>query len=244
MNKDLYIIIGGQRCGTTYLYKLLEEHPQICAAKPLRPEPKFFLKDDYEKGLDHYIDTYFPHREEHHKIFVEKSTSYYESEIAAKRINSLVPNSKIIMILRDPVQRAISNYFFSKNNGLETRSLEDVFLNESDPPKYPSNISTNPFNYLKRGEYIKYIEMYLEHISEDRIHILFLKDIINNPAEIKGLYESVGVRSDFNPFSLNRRINISEKNEDVPEEVTDKLVKYYEPYNLRLGRYLNKTVFK
>ena len=50
-----FFIVGAQRCGTTYLYNLLDEHPEIEMAKPVKPEPKFFMKDDlFEKGLDFY----------------------------------------------------------------------------------------------------------------------------------------------------------------------------------------------
>ena len=56
-----FFIIGAQRSGTTYLYHLLDEHPEICMARPLRPEPKFFLKNElYARGLEYYETCYFP----------------------------------------------------------------------------------------------------------------------------------------------------------------------------------------
>ena len=88
-------------------------------AKPLAPEPKFFLRDDeYAKGLQHYSDRWFADAAAG-KMAGEKSTDYLESADAAARIARDLPQVKLIFILREPVSRAYSNYLWSKMNGLE-----------------------------------------------------------------------------------------------------------------------------
>src|SRR6266576_1930600 len=105
---DHFVIVGAQRCGTTYLYRLLDEHPEIEMAKPLWPEPKFFLDDErYPLGLPYYESQFFSEPET--RVRGEKSTSYIESETAAQRIKATLPEAAVLVVLRDPVLRAISN---------------------------------------------------------------------------------------------------------------------------------------
>ncbi len=77
------LVVGGQRCGTTYLHGLLDEHPEIAMARPARPEPKVFLSDELSgRGLEWYRSTYFAHATDE-KVLGEKSTSYLEDPLAA-----------------------------------------------------------------------------------------------------------------------------------------------------------------
>jgi hypothetical protein len=72
---DHFVIIGAQRCGTTFLSHLLDEHPDVEMAKPFRPEPKFFLDEEqFARGLDYYDRRFFT--EDRTRVRGEKSTSY------------------------------------------------------------------------------------------------------------------------------------------------------------------------
>ena len=126
----------------------------------------FLNKDIIDLNLEYYNKNYFQHLVSSQKICIEKSTSYYENESSAKLISELLPNTKIIFLLRNPAERALSNYFFSLNHGLERRTLEEVFIHEHTPPILKKTItSVNPFDYLKRGVYLPYIEMYSKYFS-------------------------------------------------------------------------------
>ena len=135
-----FFIVGAQRAGTSYLYQLLDEHPEIEMAKPAKPEPKFFHVDTlYQHGLEYYKSFYF---QEGTSVCIrgEKSTSYMESEKAAYRIAQAFPDGKILFLLRDPIERAISNYWFSVGNGFEQLSMREAFLvDESKQRDYLSN---------------------------------------------------------------------------------------------------------
>src|SRR6266550_685043 len=101
-----FIIAGAPRSGTTWLYELLDRHPDVHMAKPLKPEPKFFLRDDeYAKGLEYYSTKWFEGVEPS-KIAGEKSTDYLESSAAAARIAKNLSDVKLIFLLREPVSRA------------------------------------------------------------------------------------------------------------------------------------------
>ena len=111
LNQKKLFIVGAQRSGSTLLYKILSSHSQICMAKPYFPEPKYFLKN--YKVNKNYFKKFFKHYKNENYIG-EKSTSYLEYIFVAKRINKNFPDAKIFIILRNPADRAISNFFFQK----------------------------------------------------------------------------------------------------------------------------------
>ena len=85
MSNRFFCIIGAQRSGSTYLYQVLDEHPEITMARPLRPEPKFFLDvAAWKKGREHYLARHFSDASPS-AILGEKSTSYYERPVVAPR---------------------------------------------------------------------------------------------------------------------------------------------------------------
>src|SRR5689334_22661946 len=99
-------------------------------AKPVKPEPKFFLVDHlYARGLEYYAGTWFAAAGEA-QVAGEKSTDYLESAAAAARIARDLPRVKLVFILREPVERAYSNYLWSKMNGLETEDFETALALE------------------------------------------------------------------------------------------------------------------
>ena len=129
MKPTYFFIIGAQRSGTTFLYHFLDGHPEISMAKPFRPEPKYFINPPNLVNIEKYLDKHHQNYGTNVRAFGEKSTSYYEKPKTASHIHNYFPGAKIIMILRNPIDRALSNYFFTRQHNLEPRSLEDVFLN-------------------------------------------------------------------------------------------------------------------
>ena len=107
------VVIGGQRCGTTYLAEMLGKHPEVEMAMPAHPEPKFFLRP--RRHLEYDQALFSGER----PLLAEKSTSYLDTPEAADHLIAAVPDARIICIVRDPVDRALSNYRFSVDNGLE-----------------------------------------------------------------------------------------------------------------------------
>jgi hypothetical protein len=127
-----FIIGGAPRSGTTWLYRVLDLHPQIYLAKPLQPEPKFFLVADlYRRGIQYYQETWFAEAPPE-KMAGEKSTNYLESATTAMRIQEHLPWVKLIFILREPVERAFSNYLWSKTNKMENEDFETALALEQE----------------------------------------------------------------------------------------------------------------
>ena len=143
--------------------------------------------------------------------------------------------------MRNPVERAISNYFFSFNNGLETRSIDDVFINQKSIPVYNKNTSVSPFDYIKRGQYIDYIQNYFKSYSNNQILICFFEEFTTKLNYQKEILEFLGVIKDFPDF-YSQKANASYKTTLVDPIIKKKLNEYYEPYNEKLSLYLNKDL--
>jgi hypothetical protein len=203
MNSNIayFVIAGGQRCGTTFLYHLLNEHPGIQMNFPSKPEPKFYInEEEFIKGRDYYLFKYFTNALDNPavKAIGEKSTSYIEYPFVPQRIKSTIPGAKILMILRNPTDRAISNYSFSVKNGLEKRSLSEVFLTKYEVPEAPIGISVNPFRYLERGNYSFLISPFIESFQSD-FKVLILEELINDKEIQNNLFKFLGVE----PIEIN-----------------------------------------
>lgn len=236
---NVNFIIGAQRSGTTYLYKQLDQHPDICMSQPMRPEPKFFLnKNEIEKGGEYYLDKYFFDRR-NGQILVEKSTSYIESIEAGKRINVMFPRAKILVMLRNPVDRAISNYFFSKEHGLETRSLEEIFIEGKQPPKLDFATSVSPFDYIKRGQYIDYLNDYIYLFGSNNIKIIIFEKLIGNLKEFQDIYSFLEVDNRYIPENLDQKINSSYRELLTNSTLKKTLKNHFSQFNEKLSSLLN-----
>lgn len=241
-----FFIIGAQRCGTTYLYHQLDAHPGIEMAKPMRPEPKFFFTDElFNLGLDQYERRFFS-AEASALVRGEKSTVYYESVPAAKRIAGSFDQPRVIMVIRDPVERAVSNYWFSVNNGLETLPIEEAFRSEesraNDYDK--TQISVNPFAYLRRGRYIDFVDIYDRYFPPERFEIVIFEQFISDPSVLRGIYAFLGVDSDFAPPHPERVINASENTDTqvISSNLRAWMADYYQECNRRLARRLGRSL--
>jgi hypothetical protein len=238
-----FFLVGAQRSATTYLYHVLNEHPEIEMAVPVKPEPKFFLAEDsVTLGATYYESAYFRGKTGAW-LRGEKSTSYIEHELAAQHIAAVFPQARILFSLRNPIDRAVSNYWFSVNNGVETASLEEAFLHEDERREAydKARFSVSPFAYLKRGLYIDYLTMYGHYFSRAPITVLLAEQVTSSPERtLSELYAALGVGSDFVPPSAHRLINDSQRPDDQPLSPTLRhyLTDYFAEANARLADYL------
>lgn len=151
-----FLICGFARSGTTHLSKWLNSHSEIRVYDPLASEPKFFSRNEnYSHGKSWYEKNYF--RDHEGVIAGEKSTEYSESKDFVDRLQATYPDMKLIFMIRNPVDRLLSNYEWSKKNGFETREINDALEAEWQKGieingKVETN-QTRPFCYLGRSIY-------------------------------------------------------------------------------------------
>ncbi|MCX6031664.1 MAG: sulfotransferase [Chloroflexi bacterium] len=235
---DHFFIAGAQRSGTTYLHHVLAEHPEIEMAQPVRPEPKFFLNDAlFGRGLAYYHDRFFSGKPGAW-LRGEKGTTYMESAKVAERISQWFPDARIVFIVRDPIERAISNYWFSVNNGLEQAPLEEAFRHEEERwQQYDhARVSTSPYAYLRRGRYVDFIQVYERYFRPDQLLVTLYEQLMENADAIGALHAALGVSAGFVPPSLHRVVNESEKlDATLSPDLEASLVAYYAESNGRLA---------
>ncbi|MPZ61058.1 MAG: hypothetical protein GEU93_07135 [Propionibacteriales bacterium] len=238
------LIIGAQRCGTTGLRALLEAHPEITMARPSRPEPKIFMSEELAgRGLDWYRKTYFEHATTE-ALLGEKSTSYLESGEAAGRAAATLGSAEIVVQLRDPVARAVSNWRFSTAHGLENRPLATALEENLQGPRAwdPALTSVSPYAYLERGRYIDYLEPWLAGFP-GRAHVRFLEELVDGWSPVQDLYEALGVDPKFQPPGEVERVNASEGPEpELDAGLVRRLREYFAPSDRRLRGRLNREL--
>jgi len=189
-----FIGIGAQRCATSWLYASLHEHPEICAPEK---EIHFFSRPRYEeKGIEWYKNL-FSSRCSGDSIKGEFSTSYLYHEDAARRIREHFPDTKILVSLRDPVDRAISQYALHAKAGFlkpEEVSFEQFVKTEKSA--------------LEQGLYYEQLKRYFDTFPREAIHIILKENVDADPASVvKELYSFLGVDPNFVPPLLDREIN-------------------------------------
>ena len=190
-----FVIAGAQRCGTTFLARALAAHPEIEMARTERPEPKFFLHDDPGAGAaERYRRTYFGHKPGARR-FGEKSTSYLEHEHVAQRLQHHLPGVKVVVVVRDPVERAISHVRFSQREGLESRTLTEALCPGGPPPPPwdPDAVSVDPFAYIVRSRYVDYLEAFLRHIPRRQLYVIVFEEMVASPQPVQGVLQFLEV---------------------------------------------------
>jgi hypothetical protein len=238
------LIIGAQRCGTTYLYQVLDEHPEIAMAKPSRPEPKFFLNPEkWRKGLAWYEATFFAGADGF-PVHGEKSTSYIESATAAERAVGMISDADVLVMLRDPIDRAISNWRFTTASGLEDRSVEQALAENLERPQPwdRSTTSVSPFAYLERGRYVDYLTPW-QRLFSGRLHVLFLEEFAGDVDAVARLYRAIDVDPAFRPPSLSARINVAKPSAAcISPSLRQRLHSYFKESNDQLRDELGREL--
>jgi hypothetical protein len=237
-----FLVIGAQRCGTTYLHELLAAHHDIAMARPVRPEPKVFLTDEVvDRGIEWYDRTWFPHADRA-GLLGEKSTSYLESPDAVPRVSAVLGGPRIVVQLRDPIERAVSNWSFSRTHGMEARSVTEALTRNLDGPLPwdPQLTSVSPYAYLERGRYADYLGPWLDAFP-DLVRVQFLEDLVEDSDRIGELYEWLGVDPGFRPESLGQRVNQGERLEGSLDDVlVDRLRDYFHDSDRALAGLLGR----
>jgi hypothetical protein len=240
-----FFVVGAQRSGTTYLYRVLDEHPAVAMARPVWPEPKFFFDDDqYRRGLGWYRQTYFAHAADG-QLRGEKSVGYLESDTAAERILAAIPDAPIVVILRNPVDRAVSNYRFSLENGLETLSIEEALFADEQKRAIPDGewfivderrIGANPFAYRRRGHYVEDLRRYANRFGRDQMHVMVFEDTIASGSAVAELYEFLGIDPGIIPPTLGSVVNAAHGSpSDLAPPLRRELEAHFAPWNAALA---------
>lgn len=203
-----FLIIGAMKAGTTALYTYLEQHPQIYMS-PTK-EPNFFAFEDEDlylrwpddqKGVNRTsvtdIDAYRAlfRGASGEKAIGEASHWYLYSPEAPERIRHHIPGVKLIVILRDPVERAYSHFLHSVRTGTERLSdFAQALREEEAGARKPWDFE----DYVDRGFYYPQLKRYFDTFDRDQIRLYLYEDLNTDPLGLlRNLHEFLGVDETF-----------------------------------------------
>jgi hypothetical protein len=182
-----FLILGAQKAGTTALYEYLRRHPDITG--PSWKEVSFFDRH-YARGEAWYRGN-FPNSLRARGLVAEASPSYLLHPLAPERVKALVPEAKLIALVRNPVDRAFSHYQQEVAFRREPLSFEDALAAEDErlrgeeermlaDPSYFSYVWWN-FTYRARGRYAEQLERWLAVFPRERLLVLPSEDLLLEP---------------------------------------------------------------
>ncbi|MGF1476332.1 MAG: sulfotransferase [Geminicoccaceae bacterium] len=197
-----FIGIGAQKCATTWLAEMLSGHPDLFMVSGKEVD---FFSHHYAKGVAWYQTAHF--RDAAGRTGGEISPSYLVDPFAAERAHAFAPDFKIIVALRDPVERAFSNHLHElrkHNYPLDDRTFE-------------AGLAQNPM-YLEQSRYGHYLRFWFDRFGSDRIHVVFQEEIPSDPVVAAArVYRFLGVRDDVIPSGIDERThaNVGYRNQGL-----------------------------
>lgn len=212
------VVIGAMKCATSALHDYLDAHPEISMSEhkelnffngPDRPphdDPdSWWRAGQWHRGLDWYTAQLAgPGR-----VRGESSPAYTSPsfpEVAA-RMASVVPDVRLLYLVRDPVDRAVSQYAHHRRDGAEQRPLADALL---DPDS----------QYLARSRYVERLEPFLERFGRDQIRVVVQERLLRDREdEMAGVYRHVGVDPGWQGPQLQREVHVGGAHPEVDRDL-------------------------
>lgn len=232
-----FLIIGAAKCGTSSLYAYLKNHPQM--VMPFKKELSFFSVH-YDRGMDGYL-SHFPVVGDRPEFLTgEADPNYFYLPYVAERIAKHLPHAKLILLLRNPVDRAVSWYHHMVRSGCETRLFAEVI--EADLQTYSTATAENlsyQGGYVLRGLYLDKIKRWLSLFPSERLLILRSEDLFLDPqAATQQTFEFLGLpfhaESQYLPY--NRGIY-----QPMEPDLRLKLDEFFKPHNAALESFLSRS---
>lgn len=188
-----FLVVGAPKAGTTSIYFYLRQHPEVFMS-PVK-EPHYFSVTEKSNAGSPRMDGVTVTREEYLALFSgvdgeiaigEASTGYLISPVAAQRIRAKIPSVKIIVILRNPAERAFSGYMMKIRNSREYSSVADAFHRGKA--------------YIENSFYEKNLTRYFDVFPREQIGIFLFEEFKKDPLEVmRRIYKFIGVNEAFTP---------------------------------------------
>jgi hypothetical protein len=250
-----FLICGGQRCGTTSLYRALAAHPVVL--KAVLHKGVHYFDTSYRRGMSWYRG-HFPLKSSGEKIQLrygvpaqtfESSPYYMYHPQAAARIARDLPGAKLVVLVRDPVERAYSQHAHEVARGFESEmSFAKALARESgrlagvpekflrDPHHY--SFSHQHHAYTARGEYVTHLDRLARYLGRDRIHVVDSERFFATPErEFDAVLEFLGLpRLGYPAFDKHN----ARPRSPMDEAIRERLTAHFDPFDERLAQWLGR----
>jgi hypothetical protein len=252
------VVIGVQKGGSSSLFYYLQQHPQVLLPLNVIKEVHYF-DDFYSRGINfyrsHFPLTWSMRRRSRQLgmpvITCEATPEYIVHPRAPERIAADLPDARFLVVLRDPIRRAISSYKMQVKRTVEQRSLEQAFQDElARPPLDYTKLSeedlksssrTMTFDYLSRGRYIDQLLRWEQAVGRDRIQVLVSEEMFLQTARA---FAEVCNFLGLQPASHIQfeNINPNAREATLSTETASALEEYYRDCNSRLFDWLGRKL--
>jgi hypothetical protein len=251
-----FLILGGQRCGSTSLYDMVCGHPDVMPAS--HKEPHFF-DNNHLRGEEFYrrlfpLRMHMRARERRlgRRVVTGEATTYYLAHPAVPvRVRALLPDVRLIAILRDPVDRAYSHYQLSVREGREPLAFEDALAAEPErlageeerllaDPAY-RGVAHRFHSYRSRGRYLEQLDRWWAEFPEGQLLVLRSEDMFEQPRTV---YDQVVAflgldrDADRRTFAARNRVRYDEMRPETRQELS----RYYAEPNRALEQRLQRSM--
>ena len=197
-------LIGAQKAGTSSFYNWLSQHPEINAPEEMKDTHFFSHEKYFLKGTD-WLESFYKSNVQK-PVLLKGAVNYiYFPQIAAA-IKNYNNQSKFILVLRDPVKRALSAYQYFYKLGTEKRSFEQAIKEELQEKFHSAECKAN-FAYLDHGYYHRQIENWLKYFDRETLCIHIYEILFKDPEiALQETFDFLGVDKNFNPslYSANQ----------------------------------------
>lgn len=191
--KPTFLGIGAQKCATTWLYDILSDHPEVCLSAEKELD---FFSYYYDYGFQWYEKNFAGSER---GTVGEVSPSYFHSLEAPERILDYRADIKLVLLLREPIARAISNHRHEVRIGHLT----------GDDLSFERGLSNNPA-YINQGLYGTHLERWLRVFPRNQIHLVFFDDILADRAKCaRAVFRFLDIDQAHQPAALDRKANPS-----------------------------------
>ena len=190
-----FIIIGAMKGGTSSLYNYIASHPDIVPSS-IKETDFFKTSDDFNKGLNWYKSLF----NKDGKYAFEASPNYTKRHIfpgVPARMFSILPEIKLIYVLRDPIERVVSHYVHNYANGRESRSFSEALKD------------TN-CNYIQTSKYYFQIQAFLEYYSSKQLLLMESEQLHKDPVKVlSDVFKFLGISPKYDATILKKRFHES-----------------------------------
>ncbi|MGO4257211.1 sulfotransferase [Marmoricola sp. RAF53] len=251
-----FLIVGAKRAGTTTLWRMLLEHPQVM---PMVPRAQHRKSSDYFVPHHHrgprWYAGHFPTAAARHRyaggarvVCGEASPLYLFDPRVPARVRALLPGVRVVVLLRDPVERAFSHHRERVQQGVEGLTFPDALAAEPyrtsgeldrmrADPRHPGTLR-DWFGYRERGRYLDQLEPWYAAFGADQVQVLLSEDLYADPGSVVAqVHEHLGV---VPQRTAARHENLT-RSSPMPADTRAELRDYYRPHNEALAAFLGRT---
>ena len=228
-----FVVIGAGRSGTSFFYNLLSQHPHVepAAKKELHYFDLLFEAEDVEWYRQCFPQ---PRLKDGHRTISGEATPYMSSQLAPQRMAEVIPEAKLIALLRNPVDRAYSDYQQVTRKGRETRTFEEAMDYE--------NLDDAPRKFLSKSIYVDQLLRWSEFFDREQMLVLKSEDFFEDPAGTLKPVLSFLDLPEWKPkvWDLHYKRNKGDYEGGMDPATRRRLEEYFEPHNRRLYDFLGQ----